>query len=94
LDNTVAEVNKLLVSVDSLLNDPDTQQMTAELNATMVLLRSAMQQLSPQLNSGVGELKKTLSNLEELTRTLADKPNALLLPIDFPADQEPRAKLQ
>jgi paraquat-inducible protein B len=46
------------------------------------------------LSSSIFELNRTLRNLEELTRTLSDKPNSLIFPTDIPADPIPEARAQ
>ena len=100
MDGTLASLTKTLNSIDAMLNQPATQELTAELGSTMVELRKILSELAPEgsayqsLNSSINELNNTLYNLEELTRTLAVKPNALLLPTDFPADPQPEANKQ
>lgn len=85
--NTAIEtLNNNLASLESLLANQSTQQLPASLEKTLQELRDAMSGLSPNseayqsLNSSLLSLNRTLGNLESLTRTLSEKPNAVLLP--------------
>lgn len=105
LDDTVTGVNitlsKLTATLESLheiLAQDDTRELSAELGETLVELRKTLGGLSPDspvgqsISNSLFELNKTLQNVEELTRTLSDKPNALVFPANIPADPIPEAR--
>ena len=83
--------------MNKLLSDRSTQQLSSELTATIKELRGILAGLSPQgaafqsFEGSVQKLNATLSNLDELTRTLKDQPNTLILPPKFPSDPAPGA---
>jgi paraquat-inducible protein B len=97
VDTMVASLTKTLDSMEKLLSDRSTQQLGSELTATLKDLREILVGLSPQgaafqsFEGSVEKLNGTLSNLDELTRTLKDQPNALILPTKFPSDPIPGA---
>jgi paraquat-inducible protein B len=100
LDDTLVAMTATMGSLQGVLDQDSTRAMTAELNATLAEVRKTMAGLSPDsavgdsLTSSLYELNRTLRNIEELTRTLSDQPNALLFPVDAPADPTPEAKAQ
>ncbi|MCB1853474.1 MAG: intermembrane transport protein PqiB [Pseudomonadales bacterium] len=97
LDKTLVAMTATLGSLQGVLDQDSTMALTAELNATLAELRKALAGLSPDsamgdsLTSSLYELNRTLRNIEELTRTLGKQPNALLFPVDAPADPTPEA---
>lgn len=97
VDTMVNSLTETLRSMDELLSDREMQQLSAEMMAAIKELRSVLTGLSPEgpafqsFESSVGKLNETLANLDELTRTLKDQPNALILPTKFPADPIPGA---
>lgn len=100
MDGTLLELTATMSSLQDVLDQDSTRSLTAELNATLAELREVLAGLSPgsavgdSINSSLYELNRTLSNFEELTRTLSDKPNALLFPVEAPADPIPEARAQ
>ena len=84
-------------SVDELLDDRNTQKLSAEMTATLKDVRKILSGLSPDGNilhsveGSVSKINQTLYNLYELTRTLSDQPNALILPTKFRSDPLPGA---
>ena len=97
-DDALESLARTLDSLDKILKRKGTLELTAELSGTLAELRKVLAEISPEgstsLTSSLNELNQTLYNLEQLTRTLADKPNALVLPTDFPADPQPEANSQ
>ncbi|MDG1667551.1 MAG: intermembrane transport protein PqiB [Opitutae bacterium] len=97
VDTMVNSLTETLRSMDELLSDQEMQQLSAEMMAAIKELRGVLTGLSPEgpafqsFESSVGKLNETLANLDELTRTLKDQPNALILPTKFPADPTPGA---
>jgi len=100
LDDTLVAMTAAMGSLQGVLDQDSTRAMAAELNATLAEVRKAMAGLSPDsdvgdsITSSLYELNRTLRNIEELTRTLSEQPNALLFPVDAPADPTPEAKAQ
>jgi len=43
------------------------------------------------IEGSMNKLNETLYNVESLTRTLNDQPNALVLPMNYPEDPQPGA---
>lgn len=96
-DSMITSMVELMESVDELLNDRDTQKLSAEMTATLKDVREILGGLSPEgqifqsIEGSVSKINQTLYNLDELTRTLSDKPNALILPTNYPSDPLPGA---
>lgn len=97
VDDMVVTMTEMLESVDELLNDRNTKKLSAEMTATLKDVREILAGLSPDgqmfqsVEGSMDKLNQTLYNLDELTRTLSDKPNALILPTNFPSDPLPGA---
>jgi paraquat-inducible protein B len=95
VNSAVSSLDETLGSLNTLLEQQGTQQLPAELNATLEDLRGILQGFSPDseayrsLNSSLLRLNRTLSNLESITGTLASQPNAVILPSDAPPDPIP-----
>ncbi len=100
LDGTLASLTSTMASLQVILDNDGTRALPDELNQTLVDVRKALSNLSPDsavgqsLSNSVFELNRTLGNLEELTRTLSEKPNSLVFPADYPADPIPEARPQ
>lgn len=100
LDDTLLALTATVGSLKGILDEDSTRALTGELNQTLAALREAAAGLSPEsatgdsLSDSLFELNRTLRNLEGLTRTLSDQPNALVFPIDAPVDPIPEASPQ
>jgi paraquat-inducible protein B len=100
LDKTLASTQKSVQALHVILNTDGARQLPAELSATVTELRSVLSELSSDsplyqsLNSTMLELNNTLHNLESITRTLSDKPNALVFPEAVQKDPLPKARRQ
>jgi paraquat-inducible protein B len=87
-------------SLQVILDNEGTKALPGELNQTLAELRKTLSAISPDtalgqsLGDSVFELNRTLRNLEELTRTLSEKPNSLVFPTQSPADPIPEASPQ
>ncbi|MEZ5572163.1 MAG: intermembrane transport protein PqiB [Halioglobus sp.] len=85
-NQAIGTLNQSLVSLHTILENQQTQQLPAQLDKTLQQLRDAVGGLSPNsdayqsLNSSLLSLNRTMGNLESLTRTLAEQPNAVVLP--------------
>jgi paraquat-inducible protein B len=104
LDTTVTDANEALseltgtlAAARKILEDDKTQALTSELQATLVDLRAVMAGFAPEseayqsMNSSLLQLNQTLNNLNSITRTLSDQPNAVVMPVDLPPDPIPEA---
>lgn len=91
------EVRDVSTSLNQLLNDPETQAVGGNLNATLEELRSTLQGVSPSspayqdLTSAIERLDRLMRDLQPLTRTLNDNPRALLFDNLDAQDPIPRA---
>jgi len=100
LDGTLASLTATMNSLQLLLDTEGTKALPGELNQTLAELRKTLSAISPDtalgqsLSDSVFELNRTLRNLEELTRTLSEKPNSLVFPTESPADPIPEASPQ
>ena len=85
-NSAMASLNANLQSLQKILDAQSTQQLPADLAATLEEIRVAVSGLSPDselyqsLGSSLLRLNKSLGNLESLTRTLASQPNAAIMP--------------
>ena len=105
LEDTVAGANAAIASLqgtlDSLktiMESQNTQQLPAQLDATLSELRVAISGLTPgselyrSMNSSMLRLNRTLSNLESMSRSLAEKPNSAIMPSAPVRDPVPEIK--
>ena len=94
-NGAIAKLDQSLESLNAILKNQSTQQLPAQLDKTLQQLRDAVNGLSPNsqayqsLNSSLLSLNRTMNNLESLTRTLSEKPNAVLLPTSQAPDPIP-----
>jgi paraquat-inducible protein B len=94
----IASLNESLASLESIMANQSAQQLPEQLDKTLQELREAISGLSPDseayqsLNSSLLSLNRTLGNLESLTRTLAEQPNAAVLPYQQTPDPIPEVK--
>lgn len=97
VDQMMASFTEALESLNTLLEDRHTKQLSAEVTGAVKDLRQVLDGLSPgspafqSFEGSMLKINETLSNLDELTRTLKDQPNALVLPTKFPSDPIPGA---
>lgn len=100
LDGTLLALTATVGSLQGILDEDSTRALSGELSQTLAELRKALAGLSPDsaagdsLNSSLYELNRTLRNIEQLTRTLSEQPNALLFPAAAPADPIPEVTAQ
>jgi paraquat-inducible protein B len=97
VEDVIDKVDRLLADVDTLVASQATQDLPANLDATLVELRSALASISgdsamqERMLRTMTELDRTLAAFRGLLRTLDDKPNAVIFSRDPPADPEPPA---
>jgi paraquat-inducible protein B len=97
LDETVAELNGTLASIDEIFASDAMQAMPTrlegaleELEATLASL-SADSELQARLLPAIGELERTLSSLRQVLDTIEAQPNALIFNRDYRDDPRPPA---
>ncbi|CAM4037920.1 intermembrane transport protein PqiB [Vreelandella rituensis] len=96
-ETMLGEMQNVAGSLNSLLDNPETQAVGGNLNATLEELRSTMQGLSPtspayqELTNAIGRLDRLMRDLQPLTRTLNENPRALLFDNLDTQDPVPRA---
>ena len=99
-NSALATLNNSLESLQTIMENQSTQQLPVHLDQTLQELREAISSLSPNskayqsLNSSLLSLNRTMSNLESLTRTLAEQPNAVLISPDPVPDTIPEVSEQ
>lgn len=96
-ESVLNEVREVSAAMNQLLNDPDTQALGGNLNATLDELRSTLQGVSPsspayqELTTAIQRLDRLMRDLQPLTRTLNENPRALLFDNLDTQDPIPRA---
>ena len=94
-NQAITTLNHSLESLQSILDNQNTQQLPAQLDKTLQELRDAVSGVAPNsaayqsLNSSLLSLNRSLTNLESLTRTLSAQPNAAILPSSQTPDPIP-----
>ena len=93
----LTQARSLVQSMNSLLDNPETQGLPGNLNQTLVELRRTLDGLSPE-SSVYQDLTRTLNEVERLVRDLqpaarkiSDDPRALLFDSIQTEDPIPRA---
>ncbi|MCR9106340.1 MAG: intermembrane transport protein PqiB [Gammaproteobacteria bacterium] len=93
----IASLDSTLESLNGLINSSSTQQLPAEIEGTLRELRATLEGVAPgspvyqTIDSSLLRLNRALQNLEVFTHTLAEQPNAVLLPSAPAADPIPEA---
>ncbi len=93
----LGEVRELSASLQGLVDDPDTREVPANLNATLTELRETLQGLSPEsaayqeLTGAVSRLDSLMRDLQPAARTLSENPRALFFDSLETEDPMPRA---
>lgn len=96
-ESVLNEVRDVSASINQLLNDPETQAVGGNLNATLNELRNTLQGLSPSspvyqdMTTAIERLDRLMRDLQPLTRTLNENPRALLFDNLETQDPIPRA---
>ena len=100
VSDTMNAMTGTLNTIDSLVKDIHAQEVSAELVKTLKDTQEMMRAVGPgssayeAIEGSMNKLNETLYNVESLTRTLNDKPNALVLPTTYPKDPIPGANSQ
>ena len=97
-NTALATLNESLASLNEILESKGVKELPAELDATLAEIRRAVGGLSPEselyqsLSSSLSRLNRSLGNLDSLTRTLANQPNAVILPSGPEPDPVPEVR--
>jgi len=95
---TLAEAEGALAEAKKLLARDETQNLTAELEATLKQVRSSVDSLGPNgamqgdLARTLDELRAALRSFKVLSDSIEEKPNSLLFGREGSGDPTPRAK--
>lgn len=98
VDQTMLALRDTLESMDAVITDAHRQRIPAEISETLADLRKVLEGAAPDstayqsLSTSLSRLNDVLYNVDELTRTLKDQPNSLLLNPKFPEDPIPGTK--
>ncbi|MFC2992826.1 intermembrane transport protein PqiB [Halomonas tibetensis] len=93
----LGEVRELATSLSTLVEDPGTREVPANLNATLDELRETLQGLSPgssayqELTGAVERLDRLMRDIQPVARTLSENPRALFFDSLETQDPMPRA---
>ena len=99
-NNALATLNDTLDSLNKIVGSEGTQQLPLQLNETLQELRDVLTGISENsgayqsVNSSLLQLNRTLSNMQSLTRTLSEQPNAVIFPSSPVPDPVPEVKPQ
>lgn len=95
---TLDEAEAALAEAKKLLARDETQNLTAELEATLKEVRSSVSSLGPEgavqgdLSRTLDELRAALRAFKTLSDSIEEKPNSLLFGRKSSGNQEPKAK--
>jgi paraquat-inducible protein B len=95
---TLDEAEAMLAEAKKLLASENTQNITAELDATLKQVRSSVESLGPtgavqgDLSRTLDELRSALRSFRTLSDSIEEKPNSLLFGREGSGDPKPRAK--
>jgi paraquat-inducible protein B len=96
--STLDEAEAALAEAKKLLARDETQNLTAELEATLKEVRSSVSSLGPEgavqgdLSRTLDELRAALRAFKTLSDSIEEKPNSLLFGRKSSGNQEPKAK--
>ncbi len=96
--STLDEAEAMLAEAKKLLARDETQNITAELEATLKEVRSSVSSLGPEgavqgdLSRTLDELRAALRAFKTLSDSIEEKPNSLLFGRESSGNREPKAK--
>lgn len=96
--STLDEAEAALAEAKKLLARDETQNLTAELEATLKEVRSSVSSLGPEgavqgdLSRTLDELRAALRAFKTLSDSIEEKPNSLLFGRESSGNKEPKAK--
>jgi paraquat-inducible protein B len=97
LEDTVEQAEQTLADLNAILGSEAARNLPRSIDASLLELRSTLASVGPEsgladrLNRTLTELERTLQSLQQLTGTLAERPNALIFSADPEPDPEPSA---
>ena len=96
-NKAMLQLERALAGVANALETDAATTLPAQLEETLKSLSDALDGLKPgtelyrNLNEGMRQLNRAMADLEVLTGTLSDQPNAVLIGSKLPNDPEPEA---
>ncbi|MEP6357819.1 MAG: intermembrane transport protein PqiB [Halioglobus sp.] len=97
-NSAIEQLDRTLAGLRVILEEDSTKALPGELDATLKELRKTLDGFSPgsqmyqSLNNTLQQLNRTMGNVESLTRTLANQPNAAIMPSTPSPDPIPEAR--
>ena len=97
IEDVVTSADATLRELRDLLASDGVKSLPRSLDATLAELQQAVAQIGPEsallerVSRTLGELERTLQGVQRLSRTLEQKPNALIFSSDPVPDPEPSA---
>lgn len=95
---TLDEAEAMLAEAKKLLASENTQNITAELDATLKQVRSSVESLGPDgavqgdLSRTLDELRSALRSFRTLSDSIEEKPNSLIFGREGSGDPKPKAR--
>lgn len=95
---TLDEAESMLAEANKLLASENTQNLTAELEATLKEIRGSVESLGPDgavqgdLSRTLDELRSALRSFKTLSDSIEEKPNSLLFGREGSGDPKPKAR--
>jgi paraquat-inducible protein B len=99
-NSALATLNETLASLHEVLENQSTQELPQQLDQTLQDLQDTLQGFAPDseayrsINSSLLRLNRTLGNMESLTRSLSEQPNAAVMPSNPTPDPIPEVRQQ
>ncbi len=98
MTKTITEAQGVVAEAQQILDSPETQAMTAEINETLRAMRTSVASFGPT-GSMQGDLRRTLDELRAAIRSfkvlsdnVADKPNSLIFGKESKGNPIPKAR--
>ncbi|MEM5528888.1 intermembrane transport protein PqiB [Gammaproteobacteria bacterium AS21] len=97
-DGTLKSLRSVVANVNKLLKNKDTQQLSRNLNSSMLELQKTLKGLQPEsgayreIEKTMFKLQKTLDDLQPMLKKINNNPSTLIFSTPRGADLEPKKK--
>jgi paraquat-inducible protein B len=97
-DGTLKSLRSVVANVNKLLKNKDTQQLSRNLNGSMLELQKTLKGLQPEsgayreIEKTMFKLQKTLDDLQPMLKKINNNPSTLIFSTPRDADLEPKKK--